>query len=70
MSIISRARSIIVHTQQGVPFASVGGRVENLSSQVALRHSQGEYVEVWCRNTSSATNITTTDMNLTITEVR
>jgi hypothetical protein len=48
--------------------ANVGNRAENLTLACVVNHSQGDYIEVWCRNTSATTNIVVTDMNVIITE--
>ena len=50
--------------------ANTGGRAENITLQCVVSHSVGNYIEVWARNTSNTTNITVTDMNLVITEIK
>jgi len=49
--------------------ANAGGRAENISFQCVINHSQGDYIEVWAKNTSATTNITVTEMNVTITQL-
>lgn len=49
--------------------ANSSGRAENVSFQCIVNHSSGNYIEIWCQNTSSPTNITVTDMNVTITQI-
>jgi hypothetical protein len=49
--------------------ANAGGRAESITLTCAFSHSDGDYIEVWCRNTSATTNITLTDMNVLITEI-
>jgi len=50
--------------------ANTGGRAENITMSCVINHSQGDYIEVWCRNTTSTTDITVTDMNVIITEFK
>jgi hypothetical protein len=50
--------------------ANVSGRAENITLTCVVNHSQGDYIEVWCRNTSATTNITVSDMNVVITEFK
>jgi hypothetical protein len=49
--------------------ANAGGRAENITLTCAFSHSEGDYIEVWCKNTSATNNITVTDMNVLITEI-
>lgn len=49
--------------------ANSSGRAENVDIHCVVSHSDGDYLEVWCKNTSSATNITVTDMNFVIVEI-
>jgi hypothetical protein len=48
--------------------ANASGRAENVTFQCAVEHSQGDYLEIHCRNTSATTAITVTDMNVLITQ--
>jgi hypothetical protein len=50
--------------------ANASGRVENITLTCAFSHSDGDYIEIWCRNTSATTNIVVTDMNVLITEIK
>jgi hypothetical protein len=50
--------------------ANASGRAENITLTCVINHSQGDYIEVWTRNTSSTTNITVSDMNVVITEFK
>jgi hypothetical protein len=49
--------------------ANAAGRAENITLGCVVNHSQGDYIEVWCQNTSSATNITVSELNLLITQI-
>lgn len=46
--------------------ANAAGRAENISLVTNIQHSTGDYVEVWCRNTSAANNITVDVLNMVI----
>ena len=46
-----------------------GGRAENVSLSCVVSHSEGDYLEIFTRNTSDTSNITVTDMNFLITEI-
>lgn len=46
------------------------GKAENISFTCVVSHSIGDYIEVWCSNKTSAQNITVTDMNLIISEIK
>jgi hypothetical protein len=48
--------------------ASGGGRVESVKIMSLISHSQGDYVEVWCRNTTTTTNITVESLNVIVIE--
>lgn len=48
--------------------AAGGGRVESVKIMSLISHQQGDYIEVWCRNTSSVTNITVETLNVIIIE--
>lgn len=50
--------------------ANAGGRAENVSFACVVSHSNGNYLEIHCSNTTSAQNITVTDMNFVITEIK
>jgi len=50
--------------------ANTGGRAENITLSCIINHSQGDYIEVWTRNTSSTANITVSEMNVIITEFK
>lgn len=47
-----------------------GGRAENVSFNCVVSHSIGDYLEIWCANNTSGQNITVTDMNFVITEIK
>jgi len=47
-----------------------GGRAENVSFSCVVSHVQGDYLEIWCANNTSSQNITVTDMNFVITEIK
>lgn len=49
--------------------ANSGGRQENVNTMCFVSHSQGDYVEVWAKNTSAATNIIVSELNLIVTQV-
>jgi hypothetical protein len=49
--------------------ANSSGRAENVTLHCVVRHKQGDYIELWARNTSASTNITVSDLNLIITEI-
>ena len=50
--------------------ANAAGRAENISFMCVVQHGQGDYIEIWASNTSNTTNITVTDMNFVITEIK
>ena len=50
--------------------ANASGRAENIHFACVVQHSIGDYLEIWCRNTSSTTAITVSDMNFLITEIK
>ena len=50
--------------------ANAAGRAENLTMSCVVQHSQNDYLEIHASNTSSATNITVTDLNFVITEIK
>jgi hypothetical protein len=45
------------------------GRAENISFSCVVNHSENDYLEIWCSNTTDTANITVTDMNFVITEI-
>ena len=49
--------------------ANAAGRAESVALMCVIEHSSGDYIEVHCKNTSAATNITVDEMNLVITEI-
>jgi len=50
--------------------ANSSGRAENVTFNCVVQHSSAEFLEIWCRNTTSTANITVTDMNVVITEFK
>jgi len=50
--------------------ANASGRAENVHLACVVSHSQNDYIELHVSNTSSAVNVTVTDMNLVITEIK
>lgn len=50
--------------------SNAGGRAENVSFACVVSHSNGDYLEIWCSNNTSAQNLTVTDMNFVITEIK
>lgn len=48
--------------------ANSAGRAESVTFNCVVQHSDGDYIEIHAKNTSSITNITVTDMNVVITE--
>lgn len=49
--------------------ANAAGRAENVSMADVVNHSVGDYIEIWCANTTGTTNITVSDMNVVITQI-
>jgi len=49
--------------------SNAGGRAENVSLSCVVSHSEGDYLEIFTRNTSDTSSITVTDMNFLITEI-
>jgi hypothetical protein len=47
-----------------------GGRAENIHMACVVSHVLGDYLEIHCSNNTSAQNITVTDMNFVITEIK
>ena len=50
--------------------ANGSGRAESVSFSCVVSHIQGDYLEIHCANNSSSQNITVTDMNFIITEIK
>lgn len=50
--------------------ANAGGRAESIPMSCVVSHSDGDYIEVHVRNTSAATNVTVSDLNVIITEIK
>jgi hypothetical protein len=50
--------------------SNAGGRAENVSFACVVSHSNGDYLEIHCANNTSAQNITVSDMNFLITEIK
>jgi hypothetical protein len=50
--------------------SNAGGRAENVSFACVVSHSNGYYLEIHCSNNTSSQNITITDMNFVITEIK
>jgi hypothetical protein len=50
--------------------ANSSGRAENVSFNCVVTHKQGDYLEIHASNTTGANNITVTDMNFVITEIK
>lgn len=50
--------------------ANASGRAENVNFSCVLNMDENDYLEIWCRNTSSATNITVDQLNFVITEIK
>lgn len=50
--------------------ANSSGRAENVSFNCVVTHKQNDYLEIWAANTTGANNITVTDLNFVITELK
>jgi hypothetical protein len=50
--------------------ANGSGRAENISFNCVVTHKQGDYLEIHAANTTGTNNITVTDMNFVITEIK
>ena len=50
--------------------ANSAGRAESVSMHCVVKHEDGDFIEVHARNTSATTDITVTDMNVVITEIK
>ena len=49
--------------------ANSSGRAENINTMCVVEHSAGDYIEIWCANNSSTSNITVENLNVVITEI-
>lgn len=49
--------------------ASATGRAESVTFMCVVSHISGDYIEIWAANTTAATAIVVTDMNVVITEL-
>lgn len=50
--------------------ANASGRLENVTFFCVVQHSDGDYLEVHCSNTSKVNNITVESLNFLITEIQ
>jgi hypothetical protein len=50
--------------------SNAGGRAENVSFACVVSHSNGDFIEIHAANNTSAQNLTITDMNFLITEIK
>lgn len=50
--------------------ANSAGRAENVSFACVVNADLADYLEIWGANNSAVTNITVTDMNFIITEIK
>jgi hypothetical protein len=50
--------------------ANGSGRAESISFSCVVSHILGDYLEIHCSNTSATNNITVTDMNFLISEIK
>jgi hypothetical protein len=50
--------------------ANAGGRAENVNFVCVVTMKQGDFLEVWAKNTSATTNITVDQLNFVITEIK
>jgi hypothetical protein len=50
--------------------ANAGGRAENVNFVCVVSMKQGDFLEVWAKNTSATTNITVDQLNFVITEIK
>jgi hypothetical protein len=50
--------------------ANAAGRAESVNLHCVVSHSQNDYIELWVRNTSGARNITVSNMNMIISEIK
>lgn len=50
--------------------ANAGGRAESVTFMCVVTMKAAEYLEIWCRNSTSSQNITVEQLNFTITEIK
>ena len=50
--------------------ANAAGRAENVSFSCVLFMSSGDYLEIHCANNTGSNDITVTDMNFVVTEIK
>lgn len=50
--------------------ANASGRAESVTFNCVLNMDMNDYLEIWCRNTTAASNITVDQLNFVITEIR
>jgi hypothetical protein len=50
--------------------ANASGRAENVSLSCVVTMDAGDYLEVWCANKTGANNITVSELNFIVTEIR
>lgn len=50
--------------------ANGSGRAENVTFNCVVTHKQGDYLEIHAANTTGTNNITVTDMNFVVTEIK
>lgn len=48
--------------------ANSAGRAESVTFECVVQHNNGDYIEIYAKNTSAIVDITVTDMNVLITE--
>jgi hypothetical protein len=50
--------------------ANSGGRAEGISLHCVVNHKDGDYIELHAKNTTGANDITVSEMNVVITEIK
>lgn len=50
--------------------ANAGGRAESVTFMCVVTMKAADYLEIWCRNSTSSQNITVEQLNFTITEIK
>ncbi len=50
--------------------SNASGRAENVSFSCVVSHTNGDYLEIHCSNTSGARNITVDQLNFIVTEIK
>lgn len=50
--------------------ANAAGRAENVTFMCVVQHANNDYLEIWGENTTGANDITVTEMNFTVTEIK